>query len=98
MKPLPMKPTPSRLFVMIDSRFFRKFMSRSYRTYKTYRSYLSFQPHLNAARDQVGGVLLDEVAGLRDSHQRQIAFEPFPGVVERAGQQRRVAKAVDHKH
>ena len=31
--------------------------------------------------------------GLRDRHQRQVAFEPLPSVVERAGQQRKIVKA-----
>ncbi|MCG3163845.1 MAG: hypothetical protein JMDDDDMK_05297 [Acidobacteria bacterium] len=36
--------------------------------------------------------------GLRNRHQRQIAFQPIPGVVERAGQQCPIVKAVNHQH
>src|SRR4051812_22093195 len=56
------------------------------------------QPTDHGPCDEVGSVLLDEVAGAGDRHQGQIALDPVPGVVERTGEERLVLQAVDQEH
>src|SRR5208282_2560904 len=59
---------------------------------------LSFEPAHHRPGDQGGGVLLDEMAGVGDGHEGKVAVDPVPGVVEGAGEEGFVAKAVDQEH
>ena len=47
---------------------------------------LSVQPTDHRPGDQVGCVLLDEMAGPRDRYQREVGIDPVPGIVERPGE------------
>src|SRR5208337_4623577 len=58
---------------------------------------LSFEPAHHGPRDQDGGVLLDEMAGVGDGHEGEVAVDPVPGVVEGAGEEGFVPKAVDQE-
>ena len=58
---------------------------------------LSFEPAQHRPGDQEGGVLLDEMAGVGDGHEGEVAVDPVPGVVEGAGEESFVPKAVDQE-
>src|SRR6266404_3414164 len=59
---------------------------------------LTIKPCAYGARDQVGGVLLDEMSGVGNGHQREVFAHPVPGVVQSVGDQCHVVETVQHEH
>ena len=55
------------------------------------------KPAYHRPGDQIGGILLNEMAGARDRDKRQVVLDPVPRVVECAGQQGRVLQAMDQE-
>src|SRR6266567_5836864 len=55
------------------------------------------QPRLHRPGDQLRGILLHPMAGVRDRYQRQVLLQPFPGIVQRSWKQSSVLETVKHQ-